>query len=192
VVSRAIYNDADSISSATDSKTPAQDSLGTNTKPTQNPAAANSFLSSLFPLCSLYNNIIPPSRLSSGSDLHLFRENVEPKWEDPMCEGGGKWTAVIPKGNQQLLDANWLHAVLACVGEQFDDGDEICGVVVNVRPKQNRIAMWTKTASNEAAQVAIGKQLKEIFGMPDNVRMGYLVHADAKRDERKAKDRYTV
>ena len=109
-----------------------------------------------------------------------------------MCEAGGKWTAVIPKGNPQLLDANWLHAVLACVGEQFDDGDEICGVVVNVRPKQNRIAMWTKTASNEAAQVAIGKQLKETFGMPDNVRMGYLVHADAKRDERKAKDRYSV
>lgn len=26
------------------------------------------------PPCSLYNNIIPPSRLSPGSDLHLFRE----------------------------------------------------------------------------------------------------------------------
>lgn len=140
----------------------------------------------------LYNNIIPPSRLSNGSDLHLFREGVEPKWEDPMCEGGGKWTAVIPKANPQLLDSNWLHAVLACVGEQFDDGDEVCGVVVNVRPKQNRISMWTRTASNEAAQVAIGKQLKEIFGMPDTVRMGFLVHADAKRDDRKAKDRYTV
>ena len=30
---------------------------------------------------SLYNNIIPPSRLSPGSDLHLFREGIEPKWE---------------------------------------------------------------------------------------------------------------
>jgi len=108
-----------------------------------------------------------------------------------MCEAGGKWTVIIPKGNTQLLDTNWLHAVLACIGEQFDDGDEICGVVVNVRPKQNRIAMWTKTASNEAAQVAIGKQLKEIFGIPDHMRIGYLVHADAMR-ERKAKDRYTV
>lgn len=39
------------------------------------------------------------------------------------------------------------------IGEQFDFGDEICGVVVNVRGKQERIAIWTKNASNEAAQV---------------------------------------
>ena len=109
-----------------------------------------------------------------------------------MCEHGGKWTATIQKGNSQLLDSNWLHVVLACIGEQFDDSEEICGVVVNVRLKQNRIAAWTKTASNEAAQVAIGKQIKEIFGMPETARLNYLVHADAKRDERKAKDRYTV
>ena len=141
---------------------------------------------------SLYNNIIPPSRLSPGSDLHLFREGVEPKWEDPMCEGGGKWTVTLSKGNNQALDSNWLHTVLACIGEQFPDGDEICGVVVNVRPKANRIAIWTRTASNEAAQVAIGKQLKEIFGLPDTSRLGFLAHSDAKRDDRKAKDRYTV
>lgn len=150
------------------------------------------FSTSSYFWCSLYNNIIPPSRLSGGSDLHLFRENVEPKWEDPTCEHGGKWTAMIPKGNKQLLDQNWLNGVLACIGEQFDDGDEICGIVVNVRPKQDRISVWTRTASNEAVQVAIGKQLKETFGMPDNVKMGFLVHADAKRDDRRAKDRYTV
>ena len=40
------------------------------------------------------------------------------------------------------------------IGEQFDYGDEICGAVVNVRGKQERIAVWTKNASNEAAQVS--------------------------------------
>lgn len=30
---------------------------------------------------------------------------------------------------------------------------QVCGVVVNVRPKQFRISLWTKTASNEAVQV---------------------------------------
>lgn len=38
------------------------------------------------------------------------------------------------------------------VGEQFTEGDEVCGVVVSVRNKQDRVALWTKTASNEAAQ----------------------------------------
>jgi translation initiation factor 4E len=91
-----------------------------------------------------------------------------------------------------MLDANWLHCVLACIGEQFDDGDEVCGIVVSIRPKQDRIAVWTKTAANEAVQVAIGKQLKEIFKIPDTLKLSFLAHSDAKRDERKAKDRYTV
>lgn len=43
--------------------------------------------------------------------------------------------------------------VLGSIGEQFDDGEEICGIVVNVRPKQDRISVWTKTAANEALQV---------------------------------------
>lgn len=40
------------------------------------------------------------------------------------------------------------------IGEQFDHGDEICGAVVNVRARQEKIALWTKDATNEAAQVA--------------------------------------
>lgn len=43
--------------------------------------------------------------------------------------------------------------LLAMIGEQFDEGDEICGAVVSVRRAQDKIAIWTKTASNEAAQV---------------------------------------
>lgn len=140
----------------------------------------------------LYNNIIPPSRLSPGSDLHLFREGVEPKWEDPKCEHGGSWKVMVPKGNKQMLDTMWLHAILAAIGEQWDDGDEVCGIVVNVRPKQDRLQVWTKTASNEAAQVGIGRQLKEFLNIPETVKIGFMAHSDAKKDDRRAKERYTV
>lgn len=43
--------------------------------------------------------------------------------------------------------------LLAMIGEQFEESDEICGAVVSVRRAQDKIAIWTKTASNEAAQV---------------------------------------
>ncbi|KAI3429655.1 hypothetical protein D9Q98_005740 [Chlorella vulgaris] len=140
----------------------------------------------------LYNNIIPPSRLSPGSDLHLFREGIEPKWEDPRCEHGGKWTAMVSKANREQLDKMWLHGVLGSIGEQFDDGEEICGIVVNVRPKQDRISVWTKTAANEALQTNVGRQLKEMLMIPDTVKMGFMAHSDAKRDDRRAKERYVV
>lgn len=42
---------------------------------------------------------------------------------------------------------------MALIGEQFDEGDDICGVVASVRQRQDKISLWTKTAANEAAQV---------------------------------------
>ncbi|RWV83009.1 hypothetical protein BHE74_00023049 [Ensete ventricosum] len=45
--------------------------------------------------------------------------------------------------------------LLALIGEQFEYGDEICGAVVSVRMKQERIALWTKNAANEEAQVHV-------------------------------------
>jgi hypothetical protein len=62
---------------------------------------------------SLYNNIKPPSWLGPNTDFHLFKEGVEPKWEDPTCEHGGKWTVLIPRSpnNKQTLDTYWLNAV---------------------------------------------------------------------------------
>ena len=44
------------------------------------------------------------------------------------------------------------------IGEQFDHGDEICGAVVSVRSRQEKIAIWTKNASNETAQVVLSKR----------------------------------
>jgi hypothetical protein len=45
---------------------------------------------------------------------------------------------------------------MALIGEQFDEADEICGVVASVRrQRQDKLALWTKTAANEAVQVVI-------------------------------------
>lgn len=126
----------------------------------------------------LYNNILGPSRLAAGSDLHLFREGIEPKWEDPSCAAGGKWTFMLSKSaGGAALDAHWLHVVLSCIGEQFEDGDEICGVVANIRVRDTfKISLWTRTAANEAVQVALGRRLKEIFQLGDSVTMGFITH----------------
>ena len=47
----------------------------------------------------------------------------------------------------------FLCQLMALVGEQFDEADEICGVVASVRPKQDKLSLWTRTKSNEAVLV---------------------------------------
>ncbi|XP_052179976.1 eukaryotic translation initiation factor 4E-2 [Diospyros lotus] len=136
---------------------------------------------------SVYNNIRHPSNLTVGADFHCFKNKIEPKWEDPVCANGGKWTVTFARGKS---DTCWLYTLLAMIGEQFDHGDEICGVVVNVRGKQERVALWTKNAANESAQISIGRQWKQILDCNDPI--GFLVHEDTKRLDRLAKNRYTV
>mmetsp|Transcript_4852 Transcript_4852/g.30967 ORF Transcript_4852/g.30967 Transcript_4852/m.30967 type:complete len:171 (-) Transcript_4852:2386-2898(-) len=141
----------------------------------------------------VYNNIVPPSRLGHGTDFHLFKEGIKPEWEDPACAQGGKWTINVPKsgGGKAILDTWWLHTMLALIGEQFNETDEICGAVLSVRNRQDRVAVWTKTASNEAAQLSIGRQIKQVLDVGDNTQIGYLTFQDAK-NEKRPKDVYTV
>ncbi|CAM8989503.1 unnamed protein product [Rhodiola kirilowii] len=133
----------------------------------------------------LYNNFNGPSRFPPRSDFYCFKENIRPEWEDPLCADGGIWTAVFPRGKS---DAAWLYTLLAMIGEQFDHGDEICGAVVNIRPRQDKISVWTKNASNEIAQTTIGSLWKQMIDYHDPV--GYIVHEDAKRSN--ARNKYTV
>nr|GEX96598.1 EIF4E [Tanacetum cinerariifolium] len=135
----------------------------------------------------LYNNIHRPSRLAAGADLHCFKNRIEPKWEDPVCALGGKWTMTFPKSKS---DTCWLYTLLAMIGEQFDHGNEICGAVVNVRSRQEKIALWTKNAVNEAAQMSIGRQWKELLDYNDTI--GFIFHEDAKKLDRGAKNKYTA
>ncbi|XP_078169946.1 eukaryotic translation initiation factor 4E-1-like [Carex rostrata] len=134
----------------------------------------------------LYNNINHPTKLAIGSDLHCFKNKIEPKWEDPICANGGKWTINCSRGKSDTL---WLYTLLAMIGEQFEYGDEICGAVVSVRGKQERVAIWTKNASNEAAQISIGRQWKEIVDYKETI--AFVVHEDAMH-EKVPKNRYTV
>lgn len=81
--------------------------------------------------------------------------------------------------------------MLAIIGEQFTEGEEICGLAVSIRPKGDRLELWTRTASNEAVQVGLGRQMKRFLDMPDSASIGYSVFSE-KLNFNKAKDRYTV
>ncbi|KAI8816696.1 putative eukaryotic initiation factor 4E [Fimicolochytrium jonesii] len=127
----------------------------------------------------VYNNIVNSSQLAHGANYHLFKEGVRPMWEDPMNENGGKWVVPLPKGKRDNLDDYWLHTMLACVGENFPDSDEICGAVVSIRKQQDRLALWTRNALKEDETKAAGTIWKTVLQLPDSETIGYQAHSDA-------------
>lgn len=140
----------------------------------------------------VFNNLKPASVLAQGSNYHIFKEHIEPKWEDSTNAKGGKWTVTIPpKSRSASLDQMWLWAVLACIGETFLSPDDVCGVVVSVRKAGDRVQIWTKDATNEQACRDIGRSLKDALELPDSTVVGYQSHADSMKKSY-TKNRYEV
>ena len=47
--------------------------------------------------------------------------------------------------------------VLCLIGESFDEcSDEICGAVINIRPKGDKLGLWTRNASQRDGNIKIG------------------------------------
>jgi hypothetical protein len=109
---------------------------------------------------SLYNNILTPTKLSVGSNYHLFKEGIRPMWEDPVNAKGGKWIFTNARSRKARLDECWLHVMLSLIGESLHDEDDICGAVVSVRKPQDRIAIWTGNANKEDLQKAVGRSFR--------------------------------
>lgn len=60
----------------------------------------------------MYDQIFKPKELQNNADFHLFKAGIEPKWEDPECANGGKWTVTSNIGRKDNLEKMWLETVI--------------------------------------------------------------------------------
>ncbi|CAH6792216.1 unknown_gene_11175 [Phodopus roborovskii] len=113
---------------------------------------------------ALYNHIQLSSNLMPGCDYSLFKDGIEPMWEDEKNKRGGRWLITLNKQQRR---------------KSFDDyTDDVCGAVVNVRAKGDKIAIWTTECENRDAVTHIGRVYKERLGLPPKIVIGYQSHAD--------------
>jgi len=130
---------------------------------------------------ALYNHIQPASGLNWGSDYYLFKEGIKPMWEDEQNVKGGRWLCVVEKAKRaQQLDHYWLELLMAIIGEQFEEhGEQICGAVVNVRQKGDKVSLWTRDALKDDINLRIGQIVKSKLDVPDSEPIRYEVHKDS-------------
>ncbi|XP_076044468.1 eukaryotic translation initiation factor 4E-1A-like isoform X2 [Oratosquilla oratoria] len=127
---------------------------------------------------ALYNHIEVASLLPIGCDYSLFKQGIKPMWEDERNKKGGRWLINLCKQQRSSeLDNFWLEVLLLLVGESFEDhSDDICGAVVNVRPKGDKIGVWTGDSKKPESILRIGKKLKSSLGIPAQVSIMYQIH----------------
>jgi len=131
----------------------------------------------------LFNALKAPSQLTQGSNYHMFKDGIQPEWEDVNNRKGGKWTMNFsrrpdPVAAGKMADEAWLHSLLALVGEQYgEDSDDICGIVIAPRAREFRIALWTRRGDDEAACKRIGLFFKQNVGYEGSI--GYQLNDES-------------
>ncbi|KAB1259894.1 Eukaryotic translation initiation factor 4E type 1B [Camelus dromedarius] len=144
---------------------------------------------------AMYSNIQLASKLSSGCDYALFKDGIEPMWEDSRNKRGGRWLVSLAKQQRHSeLDHLWLETLLFLIGESFEEHSwEVCGAVINIRAKGDKIAVWTREAENQAGVLHIGRVYKERLGLSSKTIIGYQAHADtATKSNSLAKNKFVV
>ncbi|KAI6182125.1 EIF-4F 25 kDa subunit [Aphelenchoides bicaudatus] len=110
-----------------------------------------------------YLNVLPPSKLSTGSDYYFFKDGINPTWEDPANESGGRWTYTIDKQERaQKLDNLWVKVLKILICGQFKEMDDlVCGAVVNLRSKSDKVVLWTNKECGSNAEAI--RHIEDLF-----------------------------
>ncbi|KAI8987210.1 translation initiation factor eIF 4e-like domain-containing protein [Pilobolus umbonatus] len=98
---------------------------------------------------STLNNIAKVSHLDLNSNYHFFKKGIFPQWEDEANVKGGKISIMLPKNKSDLINEYWLNILMAIIGEQLGNENEVCGVVVSVRKSNYRLSLWINTSEEE-------------------------------------------
>ncbi|KAL2494608.1 mRNA cap-binding protein [Forsythia ovata] len=110
--------------------------------------------------CSVYYSVHLPSKLAVGANLHCFKNKIEPKWKDRVYAHGGEWTVTFSGHEMKYV-----------------------GAIVNVRCRQEKIALSTKNATNEAAQVILFEKITESFPEKQSFVEGLLIQLTAEGND---------
>nr|CAD7445564.1 unnamed protein product [Timema bartmani] len=143
----------------------------------------------------LFHHIKQASELKQGCDYSLFKKGILPMWEDDANKRGGRWLINLEKKHRgHDLNNYWLEVLLCLIGEAFDDyHEDVCGAVVNIRAKGDKIGIWTADALKSQSVLEIGRKVKTRLNINRNMPIGYQIHKDTMaKSGSVTKNSYTV
>lgn len=129
----------------------------------------------------LHQLIKPPSCLGLANDYAMFRQGVNPDWDDPANCGGGRW--VVRRERGQELDSAWLSLLYLLLGEHLGEQAQVMGVVASRRKKGDRVSVWVGDARRLGAVVDVGRMVRDRLDMKPDARLLFSVHREQKEAE---------
>ena len=129
---------------------------------------------------SLHNHIQSAAMLPNGCDYMLFKAGIEPTWEDEANKPGGRLLLQSNRAaRSEKMDFYWVETQLLMIGEGFgDDADFVNGAIVQLRAKQDKIALWVNTTDRDIVK-RIEAKWRSVLHLQDNVATSFESHQEA-------------
>lgn len=134
----------------------------------------------------LHQLIKPPSCLALANDYAMFRQGVNPDWDDPANCAGGRW--VVRRERGQDLDSAWLALLYLVLGDHLGEQAQVTGVVASRRKKGDRVSVWLRDARRLGAVVDVGRMVRDRLNMGSDARLLFSVHREQKEAEKEGAD----
>ena len=96
-----------------------------------------------------------------------FVDGIKPLWEDEKNKTGGRWSIRIPKTHSNKF---WEDLLLAMIGEQFSNAEEINGIMISLKPNFDTIQIWNRN-SKESENVK--NDLLKILKIEEGMKIDY-------------------
>jgi hypothetical protein len=92
------------------------------------------------------NNLPTVTNLPIGSTFFLFKDGIDPKWEDEANKEGGSWSIRFHTQREKpdTIDEVWQLLCARLVGESWDDkfNGTVNGLVAKVRDRYITLQVW--------------------------------------------------
>lgn len=114
------------------------------------------------------------------TDISLFKDGIEPMWEDPSNLKGGKWIVKIKKNTaeQRLFENIFIWFALV----PFDTM-EVNGIVVSVRGQHTILSLWTRTCPSAEEIEKQGQEIREKLELKPGIPVSFKGNDESLKDK---------
>eukprot|EP00477_Mikrocytos_mackini_P000428 GAHX01000454.1.p1 GENE.GAHX01000454.1~~GAHX01000454.1.p1 ORF type:complete len:194 (-),score=28.29 GAHX01000454.1:34-570(-) len=108
-----------------------------------------------------YSYIKRPNDLSVGSQLSLFKGDIEPMWETEENKHGGRFIFSIPK---PFIDSVWQVLIFYLLGTKNELSDLINGIMITIDQRIYKVAVWISNNEEKKLVEQLGNIIRKITG----------------------------
>ena len=121
---------------------------------------------------ALFQHLRKPDSCKQGIEFQLFKNNINPIWEDENNKNGGKISIKLRKYFTTII---WEEMIFAFISNVLPKEiyDEINGIVVSSKKDYNDLQIWIKNCGDKTMNNKFQMCIRDLLQIPSEVKLEF-------------------